>query len=90
MNTQNYIKKFDKLIYFKAPSFSYVFDWRFKQEKNIKKNKNSKLGMDKKEIAEFIQHYEKITKWMMEVLPIKAHLTAYINTNQNITKISIA
>ena len=40
--------------------------------------------MDKKEIAEFIQHYEKITKWMLKVLPIKADLTAYINTNQNI------
>ena len=46
--------------------------------------------MDKNEIAEFIQHYEKITKWMMKVVPIKADLTAYINTNQNITKISIA
>ena len=83
-------KKFDKLIYFNAPSFSYVFNWRLKQEKNTKRTKNSKQGMNKKEIAEFIQHYEKITKWMMKVLPIKADLTAYINTNQNITKISIA
>ncbi len=64
-------KKFDKLIYFNAPSFSYVFNWRLKQEKNMKITKNSKRGMDKKEIAEFIQHYEKITKWMMKVLPIK-------------------
>ena len=83
-------KKFDKLIYFNTPSFSHVFNWRLKQEKNTNKNKNSKIGMNKKEIAEFIQHYEKITKWMMKVLPIKADLTAYINTNQNITKISIA
>jgi hypothetical protein len=58
-----------------------------KQEKNSKKNKNTKQGMNKKEITEFIQHYEKITKWMMKVLPIKADLTAYINTNQNIKKI---
>ena len=83
-------KKFDKLIYFNAPSFSYVFNWRLKQEKNMKITKNSKQGMEKREIAEFIQYYEKITKWMMKVLPIKADLTAYINTNQNITKISIA
>ena len=32
----------------------------------MKITKNSKQGMDKKEIAEFIQHYEKITKWMMK------------------------
>ena len=80
-------KKFDKLIYFNTPSFSHVLNWRLKQETNIKKNKNSKLGMSKKEISEFIQHYEKITKWMMKVLPIKADLTAHINTNQNIKKI---
>ena len=83
-------KKFDKLIYFNAPSFSYVSNWRLKQEKKTKKNKKSKQGMSKNEIAEFIQHYEKITKWMMKVLPIKADLTVYINKNQNITKISIA
>ena len=56
----------------------------------MKITKKTKEGMDKKEIDEFIQHYEKITKWMLKVLPIKADLTAYINTNQNITKISIA
>ena len=83
-------KKFDKLIYFNAPDFSCVFNWRLKQEKNMKKTKNSKQGIDKKEIAEFIQHYEKITKWMMKVLPTESDLTVYINTNQNITKISIA
>ena len=83
-------KKFDKLIYFNAPNFSHVSSWRLKQEKNMKITKNSKQGMDKKEIAEFIQHYEKVTKWMMKVLPTKADLTIYINTNQNIKKISIA
>ena len=56
----------------------------------MKTAKKSKQGMEKIEIAEFIQHYEKITKWMMKVLPIKADLTVYIDTNQNITKISIA
>jgi len=82
-------KKFDKLIYFNAPKFSYVFNWRLKQENNMKKTKKSKQGMRRKEIVEFIQHYEKISKWMMKILPGKASLTAYINTNQNITKISI-
>ena len=83
-------KKFDKLIYFKAPNFSHVFDWRLKQEKNMNITKNSKQTMNKKKIAEFIQHYEKVTKWMMKVLPTKADLTVYINTNQNIKKISIS
>ena len=80
-------KKFDKLIYFNAPSFSYVFNWRLKQEKNMRITKNSKEGMDKKEIAEFIQHYEKITKWMMKVLLKKANINILVEKNQNIKKI---
>ena len=83
-------KKFDKLIYFNTPSFSHVFNWRLKQEKNTNKNKNSKIGMNKKEIAEFIQHYEKITKWTIKVLPKKANFIAYINKDQMIKKITIA
>ena len=35
----------------------------------MKITKNSKQGMSMEEIAEFIQYYEKITKWMMKVLP---------------------
>ena len=81
-------KKFDKLIFFKAPSFSFVLEWRLKQENNIKINNNSKQGMNKKEIAEFIQHYEKVTRWMMKVLEKKADLIIYINKNQKITKIT--
>ena len=45
--------------------------------------------MNKKDITEFIQHYEKITKWMMKVLPDKADVTVYVNNNQKIKKISI-
>ena len=80
-------KKFDKLIYFNAPSFSYVLKWRVKQEKNSKKNKNTKQGMNKKEITEFIQHYEKITKWMKKVLVKKTDINILVEKNQNIKKI---
>ena len=80
-------KKFDKLIYFNAPDFSYVFNWRLKQEKKMKITKKSKEGMGKKEIAEFIQHYEKITKWMMKVLLKKANINILVEKNQNIKKI---
>jgi len=43
--------------------------------------------MGKKQILEFIQHYEKITKWMMKVLPSKANLTINVDKNQKIKKI---
>ena len=56
---------FDEIIFMKAPSFNYVLNWRLKQEnKNTSKSKKSKK-MNANEIKLFIQHYEKITKWML-------------------------
>jgi len=50
--------------------------------------RNNDFGaMDKNQIFEFIQHYEKITKWMMQVLPSKANLTINVDKNQKIKKI---
>ena len=52
------------------------------------KTRNNHIGvMGKKQILEFIQHYEKITKWMMKVLPSKANLTINVDKNQKIKKI---
>ena len=44
-------------------------------------------GMSKKEIANFIQYYEKITKWMFKVMPKLADIVLYVNSNQKISKI---
>ena len=43
--------------------------------------------MNNKQILEFIQYYEKITKWMMQVLPSKADLVINVNKNQEIKKL---
>ncbi len=78
---------FDELIYMKTSSFNNVFNWRLKQEKNNKsKNKNSKR-MSSNEIKIFIQHYEKITKWMMKDLNKKAKIVIKIDKNQKISSL---
>ena len=84
----NIFKKFDGIIYLKAPSFSYVSNWRLKQEKKMKKKYNNKIGMNKKEIKNFTKYYEKITKWMMIEMPKKAELIIFVDKNQNIKKIT--
>ena len=85
----NYAKLFalfDKQIFLKAPSFSFIFNWRLKQEiLNAKKNQ-SKVMMNKENLTEFLSHYEKITKWMLRNMN-HADLILNINKNQKITKI---
>ncbi|MDC0233234.1 hypothetical protein OAJ95_04850 [Pelagibacteraceae bacterium] len=43
--------------------------------------------MNKAKLQEFIQHYEKLTKWMMLTMPKKADILININNNQKIKKL---
>ena len=78
---------FDKKIYIKAPSFKYVLKWRYAQEKRNASNSNNKNIMNKAKLKEFIQHYEKLTKWMMLTMPNQADILIKINSNQKIKKL---
>ncbi len=78
---------FDEKIFLKAPSFKYVLNWRLKQEKNNSSKSSKSKKMNFKEIKLFIQHYEKITKWMLLNLPTKSDLVIKISKNQKINSI---
>jgi len=79
---------FDKQIYIQAPSFKYVLNWRYVQEKNNASHEyNNKHFMNKKDLHKFIQHYEKLTKWMMKSMPAKADMLIKIDNNQKIKKV---
>ena len=80
---------FDQQIYIQPPSFSYILKWRYAQEKNNALKSQSKDFMKKKDLRTFIQHYEKLTKWMMKVMPAKADILIKIDSNQKIKKIVI-
>ena len=80
-------KLFDLKIYMQSPSFKYVYKWRADQErKNLSKSVNKKY-MNKKQLDRFIQHYEKITKWMIKTMPAEAGILIKVNKNQMIKKI---
>ena len=80
---------FDQQIYIQAPSFTYILKWRYAQEKrNALKSKNKKF-MKKTDLRKFIQHYEKLTKWMIKTMPAKADMLIKIDKNQKIKKVVI-
>jgi len=80
---------FDQQIYIQPPSFSYILKWRYNQEKNNALKSRNKDFMNKKELQKFIQHYEKLTKWMMKTMPAKADIVIKIDSNQKIKKVVI-
>ena len=88
MEYKKLFKLFDELIFLKTSSFDNVFKWRFKQEKyNQSKNKKSKK-MSADEIKIFIQHYEKLTKWMLKDLSKKAQIVIKFEKNHKISSVN--
>ena len=79
---------FDKKIFLKTPSFSFVLNWRLKQERMMSGNNKNNI-MNRKSVECFISHYEKITLWMLKILSIKSDIVIKINKNQKISKIII-
>tara|TARA_B100001250_G_C19652366_1_gene723303 strand:- start:91 stop:936 length:846 start_codon:yes stop_codon:yes gene_type:complete len=75
---------FDKKIYIKPPSFKYVLKWRSLQEKNNAKKSNNNKLMNKHLLKIFIQHYEKISKWMIKTMPDNADILIKIDKYQKI------
>ncbi len=80
---------FDKKIFIKAPSFKYVLDWRLKQEINNSSSSRFSKKMDVQEIKEFLQYYEKITKWMLKESNNNSDFLIFVNKNQKIYKTKI-
>ncbi len=60
-----------QLILLKAPSFEQVFEWRSLQEEKLRLRSAADAPglMDSEEIARFIQHFERLTRWSLATLP---------------------
>lgn len=80
-------KMFDHTIFLKAPSFKYILNWRIKQEKMIQSNSIICKRMSRHNIIDFVEHYEKITKWMLKTHGNKADLVVQVNKKQQIISI---
>ena len=58
------------LIFLKAPGFDAIYRWRLEQEQKLAASRPADTSgiMDEIQIAEFIQHYERITRNNLEVI----------------------
>ena len=78
--------KIDKLIYLKAPNFSYILKWRLLQEQKMKLTSKSKKTMSKSKVKEFIMFYERITRQMMKDFSTISDLTVFLDKNHRSKK----
>ena len=84
---KNLYSQLNCLIYLKAKNFSLLKKWRFKQEHKLwlknKKGSKNKI-MNKVDIFNFMQTYQRITENMFKMMPKFASIVIYLNSNHQI------
>jgi D-glycerate 3-kinase len=79
-------QRLDRLIMLQAPSFSCVYKWRLEQEEKLKSQSNG-VGagiMSAQQIEQFIQHYERLTRHALQVLPARCDHLLQLNSKRHV------
>lgn len=70
----------EQFVFFRIPSFNCVARWRGLQEQKLATTKSNAAGvMDNAKLLTFIQHFERITRWMQEEAPQRANFVLSLN-----------
>ena len=78
----------DKLVLLAAPDFEIVRDWRIEQEDTLRKRlevegRTGARVMKDDEIDRFIQYYERLTRHILQTMPLYADLTLQLDSSRN-------
>ncbi len=69
------------LVLLEAPSFEIVSGWRAEQEAKLRARKTG--GMTEVELARFVAHYERLTRWILAEMPGRADWVITLDTERN-------
>jgi len=70
----------DALVLLQAPGFEVVAGWRAQQEARLRERTGG--GMDAAQIARFVAHYERLTRWILEEMPARADAVFRLATDR--------
>ena len=84
---QKLFSQFNFYIYFQFNQWGHVLNWKYKQELELR-DKKKDLGL-KKDLREFIQYYEKVSKWMHLKVPKYCNILIKLDANQKIKSINL-
>lgn len=75
--------RIDRLVLLAAPGFEVVAKWREQAEAELRAKGGAAL-MDPAGIARFIQHYERLTRWIVEEMPTRADLVVRLGPEREV------
>lgn len=76
----------DYRLMLKAPSMDAIFEWRSLQEQKLaKKVGYDAVGiMNAEQIKRFIQHYQRLTEWLLQEMPERADTVLLLSTDHTV------
>lgn len=80
---QRLFDRIDCLVLLAAPGWEVVADWREQQEAELRA-RGGPAVMSPAEMARFIQHYERLTRWILEEMPARADLTVRLGPGREV------
>ena len=89
-NYNNLFKQLNEIIYLRANNFKILQKWRIKQEEKLwlkSKNKRNLRIMNRDDIINFMQTYQRITQSMLKDAPKYASIVMKLNSNHQINSI---
>ena len=78
---QNLFASLDALALLKAPNFEVVFSWRKEQEEALRARTGR--GMSDAQLVRFIEHYERLTRWILNEMPARASWCFRLDEHRN-------
>lgn len=75
--------RFDCLVYLKVPNLESVRRWRLQQEQH----RRVELRKDEKWVENFVQHYQRITEWMLNEMPSRANVVVRLDDEHKVAGI---
>jgi D-glycerate 3-kinase len=77
---QHLFARIDRLVLLQAPGFDVVMEWRLEQEEELRASSGDSPGvMSREQVARFIQHYERITRHILDEMPGRADLVVRLD-----------
>jgi D-glycerate 3-kinase len=81
--------RIDRLVLLAAPGFEVVQGWRTQQEAGLRaalaaQGRDPALAMTDAQVARFVQHYERITRAILQEMPGRADLTLRLDPDREV------
>lgn len=90
---QKLFDRIDALLLIAAPGFETVFNWR-KQQEDLLRSRRAASGADgarimhDTQLARFLQHYERLTRYILTEMPDRADVVIQLDADRNVRNVA--